>query len=365
MKYITLKHLLINGEKKIGLQFYPDKVIQALVKQMPEVKWSSEYSMVFLPNNKSNLKLVYQTFKGVAWINGSTFYGNSRGKQYDTQVIAPSVKKSICPDSYIQKLEVNHYSKNTARSYITNFEKFMNHFNGRDVNSLDEEDIQNYLQVLTKKELSKSSLNTAINAIKFYYEVVMGMPNRFYKIDRPRKDQRLPEVLSKEEIVNIIKHTNNIKHKCILSLLYSAGLRRGELINLKINDIDSKRMVIRVNKGKGNKDRITLLSTNVLCDLRTYFKEWKPKTYLFEGPNESQYSAKSIENILKNAAKKAGIKKRVTPHMLRHSFGTHLLEKGVDLRQIQVLMGHHSSKTTEIYTHVAVNTFAVIKNLLD
>ncbi len=191
------------------------------------------------------------------------------------------------------------------------------------------------------------------------------MPNRFYKIDRPRKDQRLPEVLSKEEIVNIIKHTNNIKHKCILSLLYSAGLRRGELINLKINDIDSKRMVIRVNKGKGNKDRITLLSTNVLCDLRTYFKEWKPKTYLFEGPNESQYSAKSIENILKNAAKKAGIKKRVTPHMLRHSFGTHLLEKGVDLRQIQVLMGHHSSKTTEIYTHVAVNTFAVIKNLLD
>ncbi len=154
MKYITLKHLLINGEKKIGLQFYPDKVIQALVKQMPEVKWSSEYSMVFLPNNKSNLKLVYQTFKGVAWINGSTFYGNSRVKQYDTQVIAPSVKKSICPDSYIQKLEVNHYSKNTARSYITNFEKFMNHFNGRDVNSLDEEDIQNYLQVLTSQKVA-------------------------------------------------------------------------------------------------------------------------------------------------------------------------------------------------------------------
>lgn len=150
----------------------------------------------------------------------------------------------------------------------------------------------------------------------------MGMPNRFYNIDRPRKDYTLPEVLAQDEILAIIKNTNNIKHKCILSLLYSAGLRRGELINLKIKDIDSKRMVVKVYQGKGNKDRLTLLSNNVLEDLRAYFLEWKPKVYLFEGPKGGQYSTKSIENILKNAAKKAGILKRVSPHMLRHSFDT-------------------------------------------
>lgn len=168
MKYITLKHILLDNNKKIGLQFYPDKVIQALVKQIPGVKWSSKFSMVILPNNKDNLQAVYKTFKGVAWINGSSFYGKSRGKQYDREKIEDEVKKSICPDIYIKKLEVNHYSKNTARAYITNFERFMRHFKDKNVNELDEQDIQNYLHELTKKELSKSSLNTAINAIKFY-----------------------------------------------------------------------------------------------------------------------------------------------------------------------------------------------------
>lgn len=172
-------------------------------------------------------------------------------------------------------------------------------------------------------------------------------------------------MLSKEEVLAIIRHTNNIKHQCIVSLLYSAGLRRGELLNLKLTDVDSERMLIRVENGKGGKDRYTLLSKMLLQDLRQYYRIWKPKEYLFEGQSGGKYSGRSVGQLLAQAAQRAGIRKRVTPHMLRHSFATHLLENGTDLRYIQSLLGHSSSKTTEIYTHVAVNSFKSIKNPLD
>jgi site-specific recombinase XerD len=191
------------------------------------------------------------------------------------------------------------------------------------------------------------------------------MPNRFYDLERPIKEQKLPKVISKKEVLAIIKNTANIKHKCIVELLYSAGLRRGELLNLKLTDIDSERMVIRIEGAKGNKDRYSILSINVLEDLRTYFKQWRPQKYLFEGPGGTPYTGTSVEKIVKSSARRAGIYKPVSPHMLRHSFATHLLENGTDLRNIQVLLGHNSLKTTEIYAHVATNAFDNIKNLLD
>jgi site-specific recombinase XerD len=191
------------------------------------------------------------------------------------------------------------------------------------------------------------------------------MPNRFYNIERPREKKPLPKVISLQEVNALINNTNNIKHRCIVSLLYGAGLRRAELLNLKLTDIDSKRMVIEVRNGKGGKDRLTILSETVLSDLRRYYKEWKPKTYLFEGSKGKKYSPASVLNIVKKAARKAGIKKTVTPHMLRHSFATHLLENGTDLRYIQVLLGHNSTRTTEIYTQVAVNNIKIIKSPLE
>ena len=191
------------------------------------------------------------------------------------------------------------------------------------------------------------------------------MPNCFYEIERPRKEYRLPQVISKDEVLSIINHTNNLKHKCIVQLIYGSGLRRSELLNLKVEDIDSKRMLVRIKQAKGNKDRLTLLSQNALLDLRNYYKIWKPKKYLFEGQKGNRYSGQAVVNIIKNAAFRAKISIPVTPHMLRHSFATHLLESGVDLRQIQILLGHQSTKTTEIYTHVATNTFKTIKNPLD
>lgn len=156
-----------------------------------------------------------------------------------------------------------------------------------------------------------------------------------------------------------------MKHRCIISLLYSAGLRRGELLNLEVDHIDSERMMIRVSQGKGMKDRYTLLSEQLLDDLREYYKVYRPKKFLFEGEQGKRYSSTSVGKIVSRSARKAGIRKRVTPHTLRHSFATHLLENGTDLRYIQSLLGHSSSKTTEIYTHVAMNSVRKIKNPLD
>ena len=230
---------------------------------------------------------------------------------------------------------------------------------------INEADIRSYLQKMVQAKKSDSSINLAINAIKFYYELVLGMPNRFYSIERPIKKKSLPQVISKEEVALLLKNTENQKHKCIIMILYSAGLRRGELINLKIKDIDNYRMLIRVNQAKGRKDRVTLLAIKALEELRIYFKIYRPQVWLFEGPLGAQYSPSSVQKILQMAKEKAGILRNITPHMLRHSFATHLLESGVDLRRIQILLGHSSSKTTEIYTHVANNSFKSIKNPLD
>lgn len=363
---------MINDTKMIGIKFDFDKVIHALIKSLSAPKWSNRYKMVYLPNTKQNLDEIYNVFKGVVWINYNRFLTNkpihTNNEALDVawfrkRKTTPNYKH--CPEEYLLKLELKRYSNNTVRIYVPFFEMFINFYNDRELKTLDEGDIRVFLQHLIQRKLSNSYINQVINAIKFYYEVVLGMPHRFYDIERPRKEYKLPKVISKEEVLAIIKNTNNIKHKCVVELLYGSGLRKSELLNLKINDIDSKRMLVRVENAKGNKDRHTLLSKIALDDLRLYFKEYRPKVYLFEGQKGGKYSGESVLRIVKMASEKARIRKSVSPHILRHSFATHLLETGVDLRQIQVLLGHSSSKTTEIYTHVATNTFKTIKNPLD
>ena len=372
LKSITLYHLMVHGQKMIGIKFSPDRLIQGLIKSLPDPKWSEQYNMAYIPNTKGNLGIIFNTFNGLVWINYNRFLANKPVKT-DNEYIDVQwfrKRKSIagyrsCPEEYLLKLELKRYANSTVRTYVCFFEMFINHYKDKELNAINESDIRAFLQKLVHRNVSNSYLNQCINAIKFYYEVVLGMPNRFYEIERPRKEYKLPTIISKEEVLSIIGSTNNIKHKCIIELLYSSGLRRSELLNLKLEDVDSKRMLIRVQGSKGNKDRHTLLSQTVLEDLRLYFREWKPREYLFEGQRGGRYSAQSVLKIVKEAALKAKIKQSVTPHVLRHSFATHLLESGVDLRQIQVLLGHGSSKTTEIYTHVATNTFRNIKNPLD
>jgi len=370
-KHISLKHLLIKGKRMIGIKFYPDKVIHALIKQLPNPRWSNEYSMVYIINTKENLEVIFDKFKGVAWINGGSFFKEKIIKNnaiidmnwYRNRVFSTSYR--CVPEEYLIKLELKRYALNTCRNYISQFEKFINYYPDKEIKMLSEYEVRNYLQHLIQQNKSNSYLNLAINSIKFYYEIVMGMPNRFYSIERPRPEKKIPKVLSKEEIITIIEHTNNIKHKCIVELLYSAGLRRSELLNLELTDIDSNRMMICIRNAKNNKDRYSLLSERVLKNLRLYYKQWRPKKYLFESPYGLKYSARSVLAVVTNAALRANINRRVTPHMLRHSFATHLLENGTDLRYIQTLLGHSSSKTTEIYTQVALTNFKLIKNPLD
>ena len=369
---VTLKHLLIQERRYIGLQFNTDKVIHALVKQLPDVKWSNSYNMAYILNTKQNLDEIFKIFNGVVWVNCNHFFDRNIAKEHNETIDITWFRKRelpatyrVCPLSYLDKLELRKYANNTVKTYVNAFETFINYYNTKDLISINESDVRGYILKLIQEDKSNAYINLAINSIKFYYESVLGMPNRFYKIERPRKEKKLPKVLSKEDVLSIIANTNNLKHKCIVSLLYSSGIRRNELVNLKISDIDSKRMWIRIEAAKGNKDRYTLLSHSLLKDLREYYQQYKPEKYIVEGLYGNQYSGQSIGKVVLNAAIKAGIKIPVTPHMLRHSFATHLLEAGVDLRQIQVLLGHSSSKTTEIYTLVATTTFKKIKNPLD
>ena len=194
---------------------------------------------------------------------------------------------------------------------------------------------------------------------------MLGNDRTWYNIDRPLKEKRLPRVLSQQEVNHILIRVNNIKHKAILSSIYGCGLRISECINLRITDIDSDNGRIWIRNAKGRKDRLTLLPESLLIMLRKYFIEYKPTHWLFEGPKEKQYSATSIRNIFKRAKALAGISKPATIHTLRHSFATHLLENGTNLRYIQELLGHSSSKTTEIYTHVARSELTNIISPLD
>lgn len=224
--------------------------------------------------------------------------------------------------------------------------------------------------LVTERKVSSSYQNQAINAIKFYFEKVKGGEKKYYHVDRPIREKKLPEVLSEEEVTAILKSTSNLKHRAIFMTIYSAGLRLGELIQLKIKDIDSNRMQIRIEGAKGKKDRYTLLSPKTLYILRSYIKEDKPHYFLFEGFGSSkekpvEYGRRSVQNILKSSVERAGIKKKVTVHTLRHSFATHLLEQGTDLRYIQDLLGHESPKTTQIYTHITTRGFDKIKSPLD
>ena len=265
---------------------------------------------------------------------------------------------------YDEMLKIRRYSQRTADVYLYCFRIFLDYFHDQDIYTLTKNDIIKFLIEQTDKGISASYQNQLVNSIKLYYEKVLGWKSEKYDLPRPKKAYQLPIVLSEEEIAWIFKQVSNLKHKCILYLIYSGGLRLSELINLKISDIDSKRNLIFIKSGKGKKDRTTLLSQTTLELLRKYYQEYKPKTYLFEG-QKGQYSSRSVQNIFKKALKASGIKKKATVHTLRHSFATHLLEHGTDLRYIQELLGHASLKTTEIYTHVTKKGYDKIVSPLE
>lgn len=371
---ITLRHLMIDSKKCIGLQFYPSKVIHALVKTLDKPRWSNEHQMVFVINTETNLTALFNTFKGVAWMNCRYFFKNKPIRTWGVdedytplkqKFIADEGDTTLCPKEYIQLLETRRYSLSTARSYTHLFSNFIQFYHSKPLSDINERDIRDYVHMIVKMGKSASYQNQVINAIKFYYEQVLDMPQRFYEIDRPVKEHKLPMVLSEEEVKQLFTATENLKHKAILVTIYSCGLRISELLNLKLTDIKSDRGQVLIRDAKGKKDRMTVLSQTTLELLRKYFKAYRPQVYLMEGGPGIPYSSKSVQNILKRSLRKANIYKPATPHTLRHSFATHLLEHGTDLRYIQVLLGHSSPKTTEIYAHVSTRSLKEVKSPVD
>ena len=213
---------------------------------------------------------------------------------------------------------------------------------------------------LIQEDYSKSTQNQHINAIKFYFEKYLGRKKEYYYIERPIQDKKISVVLSKHEIQSLFQATLNLKHLTTLAVIYSCGLRVSEIIHLKIKDIDSQRMVINIRKAKGNKDRQVQLTNQILALLRKYYKKYLPVNELITGRKGGSYSASSIQKIIKRTALKAKIYTPITPYALRHSFATHLLENGTDIRYIQSILGNSDIKTTQIYTHV---TSAHLKNI--
>lgn len=271
-----------------------------------------------------------------------------------------------CPDEMLQKMETMRYSPKTIATYKQLLEEFINFYSDKKMDDITEPEIVAYMRYLVKERgISASYQNQAINSIKFYYEKVKGGARKLYQLERPLRELKLPTALSTEEVQAMIKATTNLKHKTIITLCYSGGLRLSELLNLRVVDVDSDRMQLFIKAGKGKKDRYTLLAEKLLPLLREYYKVYKPKEFLIEGINGGQYSERSIQTIVKEALQKAKVSKHASVHTLRHSFATHLLENGTDLRYIQSLLGHGSSKTTEIYTHVTSKAFSGIKSPLD
>ncbi|WP_340201646.1 tyrosine-type recombinase/integrase [Ascidiimonas sp. W6] len=265
-----------------------------------------------------------------------------------------------------EELLLKNYSSHTLKTYLHMFRRFLEYIKPLPLHKVTKTHIINYhVWLVTECKVSASYQNQSINAIKFYIEKVLKYPVSIYELPRPKKQKTLPKVLSVEEVSQLLEVTHNIKHKAILSLIYGAGLRISECIQMKLIDIDSAHMRIWVRNGKGKKDRISLLSLDLLQLLRDYYRVYRPKQWLFEGPNAQPYSVSSIRQVFNRSKRKALGNSSATVHTLRHSFATHLLENGVNLRYIQQLLGHSSSKTTEIYTHVSTTHLTNIRSPFD
>lgn len=333
---------------KILFPYVPEFV--AGIKTISGRQWHPQGKYWTIPNNDDNLNRVLKLFEGSdVYIDPNL---NRKNHRYDF-------------DDLRKELIARKYSNNTIKAYMYYNQELIS-LSGKMPSEISDSDIKDYLLYLSEeKKSATSTLNQAINALKFYYGTILK--KKFvYEFKRPRKDKKLPVVLSQEEVAIILTSVENIKHKTILMLVYSDGLRVGEVVGLKPEDVDSKRMLIHIKGAKGRKDRCSLLSESALKSLREYWKQDKPGKWLFPSTDKERHiTVRTAQRIFEMACERAGIKKDVTIHSLRHSFATHLLENGIDLRYIQELLGHKSSKTTEIYTHVSNKDFMRIKNPLD
>lgn len=357
MQSILLEILEHRGKKRVAIRGRLSQQADALIREFPGRQFSRTHSCWYVDYEAEVVRKLHALLSEVQYVNLSSEL-NEAGDQ-------ASVLMAL-PDGYHECLVRVRYSQATASNYESQMRAFINWLHPRKLCDITTEVIHAYLVYLVSvRKVSVSTQNTAINAIKFYLEKVQYGERKVYYVDRPIKEVKLPRVLSQEEVRRMIEVTKNPKHRCMLLLLYSAGLRMSELLNLRWRDFDTDRMQLFVDGGKGKKDRMTLLSDQVVEYVKYYLSLHRPVEFLFEGPGHQRYSPRSVNMIVHRAAKLAGVQKDVSAHTLRHSFATHLLEQSIDIRYIQVLMGHESSKTTERYTHITTRGLSRIKSPLD
>lgn len=268
--------------------------------------------------------------------------------------------------AFQQKLLLQRYAENTIKTYSGCLSKFLQAFHRYNMEQVTERNIENYIYHLVETEkISDSYQKQMLGTIRMYFDLCLNRKLNLEHLYPKRQQHRLPKYLSQQEVKRMMEVAVNIKHRCILKLMYGAGLRVSEVLALTLTDIDSANMLIHVRDAKGRKDRTVMLSDSLLSDLRAYFLQCQPQHFLFEGQSGEQYSARSVQAVVKQSAQKAKIAKPVSPHILRHSFATHLVENGTDIRYVQELLGHRSIKTTEIYTHITDVSKSRIKSPLD
>lgn len=266
----------------------------------------------------------------------------------------------------MQDLRIRNRSPHTERMYVDHVDRFFKHV-GKTPNQVGPEDIRAYqVYLVEEKKVSPAVLTQAVCALRFFYKITLRKDWPIEFIPHPKRPKKLPVVLSREEMARLIKAVTNLKHRTIVMTVYSAGLRVSEVIALQLSDIDSQRMVICVRQGKGQKDRLVPLSPVLLKQLREYWLKYRPKHWLFPGqlPDRS-LNRSSVERVVKLARNTARLKKKISVHSLRHAFATHLLEAGHDIRTIQILLGHTSLRSTQVYTHVASKAIQSTQSPLD
>ncbi len=347
-------------ELRLLLRFDYNSELIAIIKKLNGSRWSQNMQCWHLYFSQENIVLVTATFKDITNIN----FDKLPKKELFKRNLNPAEK--ILLNNFYLFLKGKRYSKSTIQTYTFFVADFVNFYTKKPLEEITSRDVELFIEkVFIERNYSVSSQRQFISALKIFIIFYPHTKINDLVLERPKRSRKLPSVLSQEEVLAIIQSTRNLKHRAILALIYSCGLRISELINLKLTDFHLERKQLIIKNGKGRKDRYVSLADSFLPLLSNYYHSYKPEIYFVEGQNGGTYSAESVRQFLKKSCLKAQIKKNVTPHTLRHSYATHLLENGVDIRYIQSLLGHAKPETTMIYTHVKRKDLMAIQNPLD
>jgi len=373
---LTLKKAVHRDTDVIQFHFSRAHNLQEYLRPALDIKWSKTMNCWYTSYKQGRTKEIISKLKGkaiVEFAERKDFTGIPAPFN-EVKVELPRPALEDLNEECKQKVEEfrawlssKRYSPNTISVYIDAIKIFLRFYSSKPVSEISNNDIVvfNNRYILANR-LSASFQNQLVNSIKLFFSSVQNTKLELELVHRPKRPKVLPNVLSKEEVKAVLSSLVNIKHKTMLSLTYSCGLRCGELLRLRFEHVDTKRGLLIIKQGKGRKDRIVPLSLKTTKVLQDYLAQYKPKKYLFEGQNDGEpYDSRSLQNVLKQSVHKAGIQKPVTLHWLRHSYATHLLENGTDLRYIQEILGHSSSRTTEIYTHVSTQSIQKITSPFD